>query len=88
VFLLLLLLLQARIEELLDDKADLEYEIDVVERKVELLREEVRTSSMQLSLSHSLRRFQMRCLRHGLNYLVHCDHAQGIMCIVELLGRS
>lgn len=32
---------QARIEELLDDKADLEYEIDVVERKVELLREEV-----------------------------------------------
>lgn len=30
-----------RIEELLDDKADLEYEIDVVERKVELLREEV-----------------------------------------------
>jgi FtsZ-binding cell division protein ZapB len=33
--------LQARIEELLDDKADLEYEVDVVERKVELLREEV-----------------------------------------------
>lgn len=32
---------QARIEELLDDKADLEYEVDVVERKVELLREEV-----------------------------------------------
>ncbi|WIA16462.1 hypothetical protein OEZ85_013146 [Tetradesmus obliquus] len=32
---------QARIEELLDDKADLEYEIDVVERKVELLREEL-----------------------------------------------
>lgn len=32
---------QTRIEELLDDKADLEYEIDVVERKVELLREEV-----------------------------------------------
>jgi chromosome segregation ATPase len=33
---------QAQIEELLDDKADLEYEVDVVERKVELLREEVR----------------------------------------------
>lgn len=32
---------QARIEELLDDKADLEYEVDVVEKKVELLREEV-----------------------------------------------
>jgi len=32
---------QGRIEELLDDKADLEYEVDVVERKVELLREEV-----------------------------------------------
>eukprot|EP00879_Flechtneria_rotunda_P033681 GHRR01037349.1.p1 GENE.GHRR01037349.1~~GHRR01037349.1.p1 ORF type:complete len:151 (-),score=54.59 GHRR01037349.1:30-482(-) len=31
----------ARIEELLDDKADLEYEIDVVEKKVELLRDEV-----------------------------------------------
>jgi hypothetical protein len=42
LLLLLLLRLQARIEELLDDKADLEYEIDVVERKVELLREEVR----------------------------------------------
>ncbi len=35
-------MLQGRIEELLDDKADLEYEIDVVEKKVELLREEVR----------------------------------------------
>jgi hypothetical protein len=45
--LLLLLQLQARIEELLDDKADLEYEIDVVERKVELLREEVRTAVLQ-----------------------------------------
>lgn len=45
---------QARIEELLDDKADLEYEIDVVERKVELLREEVRVllwpASVQLLL--------------------------------------
>jgi hypothetical protein len=45
LLLLLLLHLQARIEELLDDKADLEYEIDVVERKVELLREEVKTQA-------------------------------------------
>jgi hypothetical protein len=37
-------LTQGRIEELLDDKADLEYELDVVERKVELLREEVRVA--------------------------------------------
>jgi hypothetical protein len=37
---------QAKIEELLDDKADLEYEIDVVERKVELLREEVSSDTM------------------------------------------
>lgn len=41
---------QARIEELLDDKADLEYEIDVVERKVELLREEV---SVHVRLQHN-----------------------------------
>lgn len=43
--------LQARIEELLDDKADLEYEIDVVERKVELLREEV--SWLKWQATHS-----------------------------------
>jgi hypothetical protein len=30
-----------RIEQLLDDKADLEYEVEVVDKKVELLREEV-----------------------------------------------
>lgn len=32
---------ESRVEELLDEKADLEYDIDVLERKVELLREEV-----------------------------------------------
>jgi hypothetical protein len=31
----------ARIEELLDEKADLEYDLAVLEQKVELLREEV-----------------------------------------------
>lgn len=31
---------------MLDDKADLEYEIDVVEKKVELLREEVSHTSV------------------------------------------
>lgn len=41
---------QARIEELLDDKADLEYEVDVVERKVELLREEVSSRTTVMSL--------------------------------------
>jgi hypothetical protein len=34
-------LAQGRVEELLDDKADLEYDVDVLERKLELLREEV-----------------------------------------------
>lgn len=33
---------QGRVEELLDEKADLEYDLDVMDRKVELLREEVR----------------------------------------------
>jgi hypothetical protein len=33
---------EARVEELLDEKADLEYDLDVMDRKVELLREEVR----------------------------------------------
>eukprot|EP00877_Chromochloris_zofingiensis_P006000 jgi/Chrzof1/1653/Cz10g16010.t1 len=32
---------ESRVEELLDEKADLEYDIDVLERKVELLREEL-----------------------------------------------
>jgi predicted RNase H-like nuclease (RuvC/YqgF family) len=32
----------ARVEELLDEKADLQYDLDVMDRKVELLREEVR----------------------------------------------
>ena len=36
---------QGRIEELLDEKADLEYDVDVLERKLELLREEVRQGS-------------------------------------------
>lgn len=43
---------QARIEELLDDKADLEYEIDVVERKVELLREEVSRKDILVAMEH------------------------------------
>jgi hypothetical protein len=55
------LLLQARIEELLDDKADLEYEIDVVERKVELLREEVRRQRMM----HAGRLLSWRCSAQG-----------------------
>ncbi len=33
---------ESRIEELLDERCDMEYELEVMERKVELLREEVR----------------------------------------------
>ncbi len=32
---------EARIEELLDEKSDMEYDLEVMERKLELLREEV-----------------------------------------------
>jgi chromosome segregation ATPase len=38
---------QGKIEELLDEKADLEYDVDVLERKLELLREEVSHSKSE-----------------------------------------
>jgi hypothetical protein len=65
---------QAQIEELLDDKADLEYEVDVVERKVELLREEVRccvlVDSLRKGMALSWRRSSIAvvaccCLAHA-----------------------